>query len=183
MSLGVRSEGGMVEHSRTGAVHLIRMQKHKNTLEPAFLRAMHAALDLVAADGEGPAALVVVGNDRFFSNGLDLQLLPQLPLAEREQVGRLITTLLGRLLLLPVPVVAAVNGHAFAGGAFLAMAADFRVMREDRGWFCVSEVDVGVPIGYSMLAAKERANFGWIKSTSNRRVARLRGVDEARPAV
>lgn len=146
------SESPMIEVSRTGVVHRIQMQKKGNTLEPTFLRALHAAIDRVEADCEGPAALVLIGNDRFFSNGLDLELLRQLPEEEQDQVGGLITTLLGRLLMLPIPVIAAVNGHAFAGGAFLAMAADFRVMREDRGWFCVSEVDVGVPIGYSMMS-------------------------------
>ena len=43
------------------------------------------------------------------------------------------------------------NGHAFAGGAFLALSCDYRLMREDRGWFCVSEVDVGVPIPPAMM--------------------------------
>ncbi len=53
-------------------------------------------------------------------------------------------------MLLPVPTVAALNGHAFAAGVFLALACDDRVMRSDRGWFCISEVDVGVPIGAPM---------------------------------
>ena len=56
-----------------------------------------------------------------------------------------------RLSVGPTPVVAAINGHAFAAGAFLAMACDFRVMREDRGWICISEVDVGVPIGPPLM--------------------------------
>jgi enoyl-CoA hydratase/carnithine racemase len=43
------------------------------------------------------------------------------------------------------------NGHAFAGGAFMALSCDYRIMREDRGWFSVSEVDVGVPIPPAMM--------------------------------
>ena len=46
---------------------------------------------------------------------------------------------------------AAVNGHAFAGGAFLALSVDYRIMREDRGWLCVAEVDVGVPAAPAMM--------------------------------
>ena len=56
-----------------------------------------------------------------------------------------------RMLILPCPTVAAINGHAFAGGAFVALSLDYRLMREDRGWFCVSEVDVGVPIPEAMM--------------------------------
>jgi enoyl-CoA hydratase/carnithine racemase len=56
-----------------------------------------------------------------------------------------------RFLVLPCPTVAAMNGHAFAGGAFMALSCDYRIMREDRGWFCVSEVDVGVPIPPAMM--------------------------------
>jgi enoyl-CoA hydratase/carnithine racemase len=56
-----------------------------------------------------------------------------------------------RLISLPIPTVAAINGHAFAGGAFVTLGCDYRVMRADKGWFCISEVDVGVPIGDPMM--------------------------------
>ena len=52
----------------------------------------------------------------------------------------------------PAITVAAINGHAFAGGAMLASAHDFRVMREDRGYWCLPEVDLGLPLTPSMAA-------------------------------
>ena len=60
--------------------------------------------------------------------------------------------LVHRLMLLGVPTAAAVTGHAFGLGAFVVLAHDQAVMREDRGWICISEVDVGVPIAPPMMA-------------------------------
>jgi enoyl-CoA hydratase/carnithine racemase len=57
-----------------------------------------------------------------------------------------------RLVTLPTTIVAAINGHAFAGGAMLALACDQRVMREDRGFFCLPEVDINIPFSNGMAA-------------------------------
>jgi enoyl-CoA hydratase/carnithine racemase len=56
------------------------------------------------------------------------------------------------VLAFPIPTVAAVNGHAFAAGAMLALAHDFRVMRADRGFFCFPEVDIKIPLAPGMTA-------------------------------
>ena len=45
---------------------------------------------------------------------------------------------------LPVPTVACINGHAFAGGCLLALAMDYRVMRTDAGFVCMNEIDMGL---------------------------------------
>ena len=60
--------------------------------------------------------------------------------------------LLARVLELPVPTVAAIQGHSFAAGAMLALAHDFRVMRADRGFFCLPEVDINIPFTPAMAA-------------------------------
>jgi enoyl-CoA hydratase/carnithine racemase len=60
--------------------------------------------------------------------------------------------LLARVLSLPVPTVAACQGHVFAAGAMLALAHDQRVMRSDRGWFCLPEVDLRIPFTPAMAA-------------------------------
>ena len=57
---------------------------------------------------------------------------------------------LGRLVAFPVATVAAMNGHAFAAGAMLALAHDYRVMRGDRGFFCLPEVDIKIPLAPGM---------------------------------
>jgi enoyl-CoA hydratase/carnithine racemase len=63
-----------------------------------------------------------------------------------------VQALLGQMLALPVPTVAAIQGHCFAAGAMFAVAHDFRVMRADRGFFCLPEVDIHIPFTPSMAA-------------------------------
>jgi len=58
---------------------------------------------------------------------------------------------LEKMLTLPMVTVAAINGHAFAGGLMLALAHDYRVMREDRGFLCMNEVDLPGPLTPGMM--------------------------------
>jgi enoyl-CoA hydratase/carnithine racemase len=105
--------------------------------------ALHAALDTVDAV-EGPAALVTTGEGKFFSNGLDLDWLMGGGEGTEGFIDE-VHRLLGRVLGFGAATVAAVNGHAFAGGGMLAVAHDYVVMREDRGFWCLPEVDLGLP--------------------------------------
>jgi enoyl-CoA hydratase/carnithine racemase len=66
-------------------------------------------------------------------------------------VGR-VHGLLARFLVLDVPAVAALQGHTFAAGAMLALAHDQRVMRADRGFFCLPEIDINIPFSTGMSA-------------------------------
>ena len=109
-------------------------------------------LDEIEAESEGDAGLVLTGDGKYFCNGLDLEALSKLSKEAFGVFGADLMRAMGRLLVLPLPTVAAINGHAFAGGAILTACCDYRVMREDRGWICVSEVDVGVPIDPKLVA-------------------------------
>ena len=76
------------------------------------------------------------------------------------------------LLLFPMPVIAAINGHAFGNGAILACACDFRFMRGDRGFFCFPEVDLSIPFLPGMIAFVKKAmpyyRFNEMKLTGRR---------------
>jgi enoyl-CoA hydratase/carnithine racemase len=126
------------------------MTAGENRFNPSMLEAIDGALDEVERS-EGPAAVVLTGQGKFFSNGLDLEWM--LAHAEQDGPARVadgLQALYRRLVTFPVTTVAAVNGHAFAGGAMLALACDQRVMRSDRGYFCLPEVDINIPFTNGM---------------------------------
>ena len=140
----------MIELTRTGAVFVLAMQSGENRFNRAFLNALNGALEEIEGSS-GPAALVTVGSDKFYSNGLDLDWLMS-PAGEGPGFIGDFLAFFARMLALPLPTVAALNGHAFAGGAMFALAHDFRVMRGDRGFFCLPEVDLGMPFAPGMNA-------------------------------
>jgi Delta3-Delta2-enoyl-CoA isomerase len=131
-------------------VFVLHLGDDENALSPEWLDAVNAHLDAITASST-PAALATIGGGKFYSNGLDLNWLT----SHGEEAGTYIAAvheLLARVLSLPVPTVAAVNGHAFGAGAMLAMAHDFRVMRTDRGYFCFPEADINLPFTPGMAA-------------------------------
>lgn len=140
----------MPELRHEDGVFVLDLGDGENRFTPDWMKRVHSLLDTVT-DHPEPAALVTTGRGKFFSNGLDLEWLTEhgdrlVPYVADVQV------LLARLLTLPVPTVAAVNGHAFGAGAMLAIAHDFRVMRADRGYFCFPEVDIHLPFAPGMAA-------------------------------
>lgn len=140
---------------REGDVFVLTMNAGENRFNRPFVDGFGAALDEVEASS-GAAALVTTGGDpKFYSNGLDLSWLSGDGAAEAGTFVGSVLRLLGRVLACPVPTVAAINGHAFAAGGMLALAHDFRVMRADRGFFCLPEVDLGLPLAPGMVALIE----------------------------
>lgn len=141
----------MIHLEREGTVFVLRMRAGENRFHPSFVEALGEALDEVEAS-VGPAALVTTGEGKFYSNGLDLVWMRGQDAAALGPFLAGFQRLLARLLAFPLPTVAAVNGHAFAGGAMFSLAQDFRVMREDRGYFCIPEVDLGFPLAPGLMA-------------------------------
>jgi enoyl-CoA hydratase/carnithine racemase len=129
-------------------VWVLDLGDDENRFSPAFLDRVDGVLDGVEA-AVGPRALVTTGGGRFFSNGLDLAWADDHPELRTAYVAR-VQRLLARFLTLPMPTVAAVNGHAFGAGAMLAIVHDYRVMRDDRGYLCLPEVDLGLPFTTGM---------------------------------
>lgn len=140
----------MINLTREGDVFVLRMNEGENRFNPEFIGAFNAALDEVERSPL-PSALVTVGEGKFYSNGLDLAWMGT-DGVDAIAFVRTVHKLLGRVLGFPRPTVAALNGHAFAGGGMLALAHDFAVMRADRGYFCLPEADLGIPFTAPMTA-------------------------------
>jgi Delta3-Delta2-enoyl-CoA isomerase len=136
---------------RDGEVFVLRLDPDdENRFHPDWLAVVEAALDEVDA-ATGPRALVTAGSGKFWSNGLDLDWLMSNGDETAAYLDR-VQALLARTLASPAVTVAALNGHTFAAGAMWALAHDVRVMRRDRGFFCLPEVDIGLAFARGMSA-------------------------------
>lgn len=139
-----------IDVDRRGPVVVVTMSRGENRFHPELLSGLESILDAIEAD-DAPAALVLTGSGKFFSNGLDLEYMGSHP-DEAEAILTRVHSLFGRVLALDVPTAAAINGHAFAAGAMLALSFDLSLMRADRGYFCLPEADLGLPFTPPMNA-------------------------------
>jgi len=140
----------MIQRETAGNVEVLRLQHGKvNALDTELLQALDD--HLVALEEEPWRAVVMTGEGRAFSAGLDL---PRVVEGGAEYVTSLLevlTRLLLRLIRFPRPTVAAINGHAIAGGCILPCACDSRLMAAGSGRIGVTELLVGVPFPTAVL--------------------------------
>ncbi|KAI1365833.1 putative carnitinyl-CoA dehydratase [Xylaria arbuscula] len=114
-----------------------------NRMTPEFNRAMITALDIIEFGHEPGVVVTTSGIQKFYSNGLDLELALSTPGFWEDSFY----PMLRRFLTYPMPTVAMINGHAFAGGIFMAMHHDYRVFTgRGRGFACVNELEFGAPL-------------------------------------
>jgi Delta3-Delta2-enoyl-CoA isomerase len=134
--------------SREQDVFVLDLGDGENRLNPDWLTSVTALLDEVEA-APAPRALVTTAQGKIWSNGLDLDWLAA-NVGEANSLLSSVHGLLARVLTIGVPTVAALQGHTFAAGAMLALAHDQRVMRADRGYFCLPEADIRIPFSHGM---------------------------------
>lgn len=135
---------------REGDVFILDLGQDENRLSGPWVTAVEAALDEVEA-APGPKGLVTVATGKFWSNGLDLEWLQAHP-DQLPAFAAGMDRVYARIMSLGAPTVAAIGGHAFAAGAVLALAHDWRVMRADRGYLCLPEADLGLPFPEGVAA-------------------------------
>ena len=146
----------MIKLEKKESTYFLIMDSEENRWNTTFVREIARALDEIEND-EGPGALITSStNPKFFSNGLDLDWM-QAPEnypegGDRKVFGEEFMYLMGRFITLPIPTICAMNGHTFGAGFMFALAHDVRIMREDRGFLCANEMQLGLPIPRPELA-------------------------------
>jgi enoyl-CoA hydratase len=134
----------MIEPSRRGDVAVLTMSHGKaNALDIEFCDAIATQIDRLRSAPE--RAVVLIGRGKMFSAGVDLV---RLSAGGADYVRRFLPALhrlYETVFFFPKPVVAAVNGHAIAGGCVLECCADKRIAARDGGRIGVTELLVGVP--------------------------------------
>ena len=151
----------LVEYELEKGVAVLTMKNGENRFNMLFLHEFLDILDEIEQKTEANALVVKSCHEKIFSNGLDLDWL--MPFTQAGDTGAIkefcytMNRLLRRILLYPMPTIAAITGHAFAGGAIMCCCFDFRFMRSDRGFFCFPEVDLGIPFWPGMVAMVKKA--------------------------
>jgi enoyl-CoA hydratase len=132
-----------LELTRDRGISILAMRRGKvNALNVEMVSELHAGLSEIEAD-ESIRALILTGHGRFFSFGLDVpELYPLPPEAFARFLGDF-TRLYTRIYGFPKPVLAAVNGHAIAGGGMLALACDRRLMASEGARIGLNEITFG----------------------------------------
>jgi len=134
----------MIDLRIDDGIAVIKMGHGKaNALDIEFCDALAKQFSQLA--GSDARAVVLTGQGRIFSAGVDLKRLSE---GGPEYIGQFLPALhrlYDAAFFHPKPVIAAINGHAIAGGAVLACCADRRVMARNSGRIGVTEILVGVP--------------------------------------
>ena len=150
----------LFEYTLDDHIAVVTMNSGENLFTFEFLNAFDDLLDEVENRTQATVLVVTSADKKIWSNGIDLQWLRSAVAQNPETATKFpmgIMKVFRRLLTYPLITIAAINGHAFAGGAIMACAFDFRFMRTDRGYFCFPEVDIQIPFMPGMDALIKKA--------------------------
>lgn len=144
-----------ITYTLKNEVAVVSLNTGENRFNIDFVTTFLSVLDEIEAKTDARTLVVTSSHEKIFSNGIDLDWLSSLIQAGKiDEVKQFLyrqNDMFKRIATCPMITIASLSGHAFAGGAILACAFDFRLMRSDRGFFCFPEVDLGIPFLPGML--------------------------------
>jgi enoyl-CoA hydratase/carnithine racemase len=120
-----------------------------NAINSEMIAVLTDAIDEMMASGsEVKSILLTSANDKFFAIGFDLPEVLELPKTDFQEFYQGFNKLTMLLYKVPKPTVAALTGHATAGGCILALCCDYRIIGQARILMGLNEVKLGVPVPY-----------------------------------
>lgn len=123
------------------------LTRKDNTWNLDRINAYLAVLDKIEKS-EGPGVMITIGTGpKLFSSGFDLGFWAESYPNMRNSIVRF-QEIMARLLGFPMPTVCVFNGSAIAGGYFLGLCHDYRIMHETKGNICLSELKLGLALPY-----------------------------------
>ena len=151
----------IIEWKKVETVGVITMNNGENRHNPEFIRAILTAFDEIEGDPTVSSVIIASSDPKNWSQGIDLLWMTD-AMAKNDLQGIRdfmygLNRIFNRILLYPMPVIAAINGHAFGDGTIMACACDFRFMKADRGFFCFPEIDINIPFLPGMQAIIRKA--------------------------
>ena len=139
----------LIDYVMEENVAIVSMNSGENRFNLDFLDAFLRVLDEVEAEADASVLVVKSSDEKIWSNGIDLEWIGPLVQKEGPEIAQKFNAelyrLFRRILVFPMTTIAALTGHAFAGGGIMSCAFDFRFMRSDRGWLCFPEIDINIP--------------------------------------
>jgi enoyl-CoA hydratase/carnithine racemase len=151
----------IIEWKKLETVGVITMNNGENRHNPEFIRAILTSFDEIERDPMISSVIIASSDPKNWSQGIDLLWMTD-AMAKNDLQGLRdfmygLNRIFNRILLYPMPVIAAINGHAFGDGTIMACACDFRFMKADRGFFCFPEIDINIPFLPGMQAIIRKA--------------------------
>lgn len=139
----------MTTLERTGEIGILTMKRGvTNALNLDLVEELNTHLTEIKNDDSIRGVVLESSNDKFFCIGLDIPQLISLPRADFEHFYRSVNLMNLALYSLPVPTIAAISGHAIAGGCILCLVCDYRFIAEGRKLMGLNEIQLGVPVPY-----------------------------------
>ncbi|HQQ16033.1 MAG TPA: enoyl-CoA hydratase/isomerase family protein, partial [Deltaproteobacteria bacterium] len=151
----------VVEWKKDESVAVVVMNNTENRHNPDFAAGMLQVFDEIEKETDIFSVVITSSDAKSWSQGIDLiwitGAMEKKDFASIKKFMYDMNDVFKRILLFPMPVIAAMNGHTFGNGSILACSCDYRFMKADRGFFCFPEVDVNIPFLPSMLQTIRKA--------------------------